>query len=64
MARNIHCSMCGKKFDMWDASENFHIHKNMGFGTKYDGERIEINLCCACMEKLIVACTLSPVVKG
>lgn len=59
--KKIVCNMCGKDFDLWDEQEDFSIHRNCGFGTKYDGSRINLDLCCECMEKLIDACLISPV---
>lgn len=57
------CNKCGKKFDMWDESEHFHIHKKCGYGTKFDGEKLELDLCCSCMEELIDSCTISPIIE-
>lgn len=61
MAKEITCNKCGKKFDIWDTQEGFSINKRMGYGTKYDGEYLELDLCCNCMEKLIDECIISPV---
>lgn len=55
------CNKCGKEFDFWDEQENFSIHSQMGYGTKYDGDRLELNLCCACTENLIDDCLISPI---
>ena len=30
------CSMCGKKFDMWDEQEDFCFVRHIGYGSKYD----------------------------
>lgn len=60
---DAHCNMCGKKFDIWDVQENFSITRRLGYGTKYDGDDLRLNLCCDCMEKLIDACDLSPVTE-
>lgn len=59
--------MCGKQFDIWDEQENFGIHHLVGYGSKYDGERIEMDLCCDCFDKiidtLIPMCVHSPIVE-
>lgn len=55
------CNYCGKGFDMWDVSEHFGIHQQCGYGTKFDGDKLELNFCCACMEKIIDNCVVSPV---
>jgi len=58
------CNMCGKEFDLWDEQENFSIYTNCGYGTKYDMDRIELDLCCNCMEAIVEACEVSPVVSS
>lgn len=60
MAREIICNKCGKKFDIWDIQEDFSIYKHMGYGTEHDGESLELDLCCDCMEKIIKECVISP----
>lgn len=57
----IYCNLCGKKFDEWDKQEAFSIHRRCGYGTKYDGETIQMDICCECMNKLIEACVISPI---
>ena len=58
------CNMCGKVFDMWDAQENFSIHRRLGYGTKYDGDTLELDLCCDCIEKIIEECKVSPIIEA
>ena len=57
----IICNRCGKEFDTWDRQEGFSIYKRCGYGTKYDGMNIELDLCCECMEWLIEECSVFPV---
>lgn len=54
------CNMCGKPFDMWDDAEGFRMHRQLGYGTKYDGDILELDLCCSCIETIIDSCTISP----
>ena len=54
------CNICGKKFDILDANESFNIHKKLGYGTKYDGEILDLNICCSCMDELISKCKKNP----
>lgn len=61
MARICYCNKCGKKMDLWDIQEDFSIYTTCGYGTKYDGSKIELDLCCDCMEKLIKDCKINPV---
>lgn len=55
------CNMCGKEFDMWDEQEDFSIYREIGYGSKYDMESLELDLCCECMDKIIDSCKISPV---
>lgn len=59
--RKIKCNICGKSFDFWDENENFSIRKWMGYGTRFDGDYLDLDICCGCMEKLIDQCKISPV---
>ena len=46
------CSMCGKKFDMWDEQEDFCFVRHIGYGSKYDMKGLYLNLCCDCFDKI------------
>lgn len=59
--KKIICNKCGKEFDIWDEQENFSIYRQCGYGTKHDGDKLELDLCCDCMEKLIEECEVSPI---
>ena len=61
--RKYVCNMCGKVFDAWDVNEGVSIHKYCGYGSRYDGQRIGIDLCGQCVDNLIEACMISPVVE-
>ena len=54
------CNKCGKDFDDLDTQEEFSIHTTLGYGSKYDGDVLQLDLCCDCMGKLIDACKISP----
>lgn len=56
------CNKCGQEMDFWDLQEDFSIHKAFGYGTRYDGYQLNLNLCCGCMESLIKDCVINPVV--
>ena len=58
----MRCSLCGKEFDLFDKNEDYSIVKKLGYGTKYDGDQIQLRLCCDCMEQLIDRCVVSPIV--
>ena len=63
MAKIGICNMCGKGFDIWDTQEDFSIYRSLGYGTKYDGDELQLDLCCDCMEKIIDECKVHPVTK-
>lgn len=58
------CTVCGKKFDMWDVQESFRFHHRVGYGSKYDGRDLNLNMCCACfdslMYELVTRCKTNP----
>ncbi len=58
----IVCNKCGKEFDVWDIQEDFSFVKTLGYGTKYDGDKLNLHLCCNCMEEIIEECKVSPVI--
>lgn len=60
---NIHtcvCNKCKKEFDIWDTHNGLIINKIMGYGSRYDGEKINMNICCDCMDDIIESCLISP----
>lgn len=61
--KGIVCNKCGRVFNIWDTQENFSIKRSLGYGTIYDGDKLDINLCCECMEKLIEECAISPIIE-
>ncbi len=47
--REIHlCGVCGKELD-----STFHIKHNFDYGSKYDGEILNLRACVKCLDKLI-----------
>ena len=57
----LNCNKCGKPLHLFDRQEDFSIARELGYGTKYDGETLELRLCCNCMEELIAECKISPI---
>lgn len=57
----MQCNMCGKSFDTFDEQGGVSICKTLGYGTKYDGEILRLDLCCECLDNLIDKCVLSPI---
>ena len=63
MARKTVCNKCGKTFDIWDEYEGISVRRVFGYGTKYDGCDIELDLCSSCVEELIDGCKINPVLS-
>lgn len=64
MAETKYCNRCGRALDIWDVQEGFIVHKEkLGYGTKYDGDSLHLQLCCDCMEWLIEACAIYPIME-
>lgn len=59
------CNMCGNKFNYEDESNNFSIRHRFGYGTKYDDDVLELDLCCECTEhfinQLVDECKIYPI---
>lgn len=47
------CTMCGKVFDSWDYQENLCFDHLIGYGSKYDGGILKLNLCIECFDKVL-----------
>lgn len=56
------CNLCGKLFDVFDDQHDFKIVRRLGYGSIHDGEDIELDLCCGCMDELIEKCEISPLI--
>ena len=61
--KNTVCNMCGKKFDIWDEQEAFGVYeRRIGYGSRYDGHGLKLDLCCNCMDKIIDQCVIHPTI--
>lgn len=58
------CNICGGKLDFFDRQEDYTIHKNIGYGSIYDGETVDLHICCSCFDKIVSECKISPVLGG
>lgn len=45
------CTMCDRRFQLYDKYANLHFEKIIGYGSVHDGETFKINLCCECFDK-------------
>lgn len=55
------CNRCGKKFDIFDLQQDFTIHKQVQYGSMYDGCYVDFHLCCDCFDRMVEECKVSPV---
>ena len=62
MAKTTTCNLCGKEFDMWDAAEATSIYKRLGYGSKYDEDWLELDICCKCLDTIIDQCEINPII--
>lgn len=61
LIKDCFCNKCGKRLDIFDIQEEFCIESRLGYGTKYDGDYLRLDLCCDCMEELIDSCKINPI---
>lgn len=48
------CDLCGKFFNAYDEEEKFGLqYNNVGYGSRYDGCHIDIDMCCDCFDKMM-----------
>lgn len=59
----LKCNLCGKKMHLMDTQNDFNITKKLGYGSFYDDEKIEIHICCNCIDNLIESCKISPIIS-
>lgn len=59
-----YCNCCGKKLDFWDIQEDYSIHRRFGYGSKHDMDKLDIQFCIDCFEKIIENCKISPITEG
>ena len=60
------CNICGKELDDLDRQAFLSFNRVMTYGSKHDGECIQLDLCCNCfdnlLDKLLPMCKHSPIV--
>lgn len=61
----LKCDFCGKELNELDSQENFGFHyQHIGYGSQYDGESIDIDLCCDCFDKMMSEYVFPKMRKG
>ena len=51
--KKYYCNKCGKELDVFDMQSGIRMHDILGYGSKYDEEAINLDLCCECTDELI-----------
>lgn len=57
------CNLCGKEFNCWDEQEGLNIHTRLGYGSKYDGSLVNLDICIDCFDTIIEQSSINPIVK-
>ena len=47
------CNMCGRDFDMWDEQDGLMVNQRLGYGSRFDGHNLQLDLCCVCYDELM-----------
>ena len=59
------CNICGKEFSDYDEQEQIGLHSQIGYGSKHDGDTIDLDICCDCfdilIDKLAKQCKINPI---
>ena len=58
------CNLCGRDLGFFDINEDFSWSKRLGYGTKYDGDYLDLHLCCECLEKIVDKCAVNPIIEN
>ena len=53
MAVKIICNRCGKEFDVYDEESGLVHTDTLGYGSKFDGDEIDLALCCDCLDEIL-----------
>ena len=59
--RRLVCNLCGKTLDEMDLENNLTIRRRLGYGSAYDGDRVDLRICCSCFDMLVEGCTVTPI---
>lgn len=56
------CNLCGKSLNGYDTDYIFRAR--LGYGSINDGDEVAIRLCNYCMDKLVAACEVDPIIES
>ncbi len=62
------CNVCGKTVEqVFENQMPISIHDCIGYGSKYDGSMLDLDICSDCFDKLIDGftekCAINPILK-
>lgn len=57
------CNLCGRPLSGQDLAQHISIDKRLGYGSVHDLEHVRIKLCCQCLDTIIDACAVDPIVE-
>lgn len=64
MAKVLFCNKCGKKIQQYGEGSGFHHSGQFGYGSKYDGELFEVDLCTDCFDKFVENFEIDPIIHN
>lgn len=53
MAKRTVCNLCGKTIGEFMKACDFSVHTLLGYGSRYDGDFLDLDLCPDCADELI-----------
>lgn len=56
----ITCNLCGKPFDEADRHQHLSLYTSIGYGSRYDGKYLALDMCNNCMDTIIDQCAVPP----
>lgn len=64
MAKKTFCNKCGREMDIFDTTLRFGLYKRLGYGSIHDGDYIELDICCDCLDAIIDSCVIDPIIPS
>lgn len=67
MAKGLtRCNVCGRTAEqVFEGQMLISIHERIGYGSKHDGDIIDLDICCSCfdnlIDKLASRCMINPI---
>ena len=58
---NAVCNLCGKRLDLLDLQNRLFICKTLGYGSEFNGKRVDLRMCCNCFDRLVEGCDVAPI---